>query len=99
MRQPTYEVVEFHADLLELGGVGEVVAGDDEQRGEVDARVLVRLHLEALAVPVDRLQEDTTYVIINLSYSYTLSLFIRTTVKSDTSWPQKFPEKRLVLAP
>ena len=25
--------------------------------------------------------------------------FIRATVKLDTSWPQKFPEKRLVLAP
>ena len=30
---------------------------------------------------------------------YTQYFFIRATVKSDTSWPQKFSEKRLVLAP
>ena len=52
-----YQVVELHPDPLQLCGGGEVVPGDDEEGGEVDAGVLVGLDLEAAAVPVDRLLE------------------------------------------
>ena len=49
-------MVELHPDPLELRGVGEVVAGDDQQRGEVDAGVLVGLDFESASVPVNGLK-------------------------------------------
>jgi len=37
---------------LELGRGGKVVAGNDQERGEIDAGVFVGLHFEAAAVPM-----------------------------------------------
>lgn len=60
------QVVEHHADALQLLALAELVAVDDEQRGQVDARVLVRLHLEALAVPADGVLQAGLVLVLRL---------------------------------
>ncbi len=56
MVKKIYQMIEHHANALQLCRRHKIVATDDEQRCQVDSGVLVGLHLETPPVPVNSLK-------------------------------------------